>query len=104
MIRATLILDVGASGGVWSGTCSMIFPEAEYFLIEPLIYPEEYWPVPGVNHHWIRKTVGSRNDNVEMIVRKWESDHVTMPMCFRLPRGVFAPAPLSRKSWSHRQQ
>jgi len=64
----TSILDVGASGGVWSGTCSMIFPEAEYFLIEPLIYPEEYWPVPGVNHHWIRKTVGSRNDNVEMIV------------------------------------
>jgi FkbM family methyltransferase len=62
------ILDVGASNGVWSGTCSMIFPEAKYFLVEPQIYPWEYSPVAGVSRHWIRKAVGSREDIVELTV------------------------------------
>lgn len=64
----TSILDIGASTGVWTATCSMVFPEADYFLIEPLVYPEEYSPVPGIKRHWIRQAVGSKEDAVELIV------------------------------------
>jgi FkbM family methyltransferase len=62
------ILDIGASSGVWSGTCSMIFPEAEYFLIEPQIYPKEYAPVFGIKRRWIRQAVGSREEAIELLV------------------------------------
>jgi FkbM family methyltransferase len=64
----THVLDIGASNGVWSGTCSMIFPEAEYFLVEPQTYPKDYWPVPTARRHWIRQAVGAQPGNVELIV------------------------------------
>jgi FkbM family methyltransferase len=64
----TSVLDIGASNGVWSGTCAMIFPEADYFLVEPQQYPREYAPVPGIKRHWIRQAVGAKEETVELIV------------------------------------
>ncbi len=34
------VLDVGASSGPWSVTCARVFPEAKYFLVEPLPHYE----------------------------------------------------------------
>ncbi|MGH9370031.1 MAG: FkbM family methyltransferase [Vicinamibacterales bacterium] len=31
-----VVLDVGASSGPWSVTCARVFPDAQYYLIEPL--------------------------------------------------------------------
>src|SRR5260370_33318095 len=64
----TSVLDIGASNGVWSGTCAMIFPEADYFLVEPQQYPREYAPVPGIKRHWIRQAVGAKEETAELIV------------------------------------
>jgi FkbM family methyltransferase len=35
------IVDVGASRGVWTLECMSVFPEASYFLVDPL---EQNWP------------------------------------------------------------
>lgn len=64
----TSVLDIGASSGVWSGTCSMVFPEAEYFLIEPQTYRGDHAPVEGVKRHWIRSAVGATEDIIELTV------------------------------------
>jgi len=51
--RPNVILDVGASNGIWSVTCSKYFPESEYFLVEPLAQYEGQF-VKGYNNSWTR--------------------------------------------------
>jgi len=64
------VLDIGASNGVWTATCAAVFPEAEYFLIEPQVYPTPH-PIPsGVHHHWIRQAVGKEDAAVDLTVPK----------------------------------
>ncbi len=63
----SVVLDIGASSGVWSGTCSRLFPEADYFLVEPQTYPE-YAPLGDAKHHWIRSAVGAREDIIELTI------------------------------------
>ena len=35
-----VVLDVGASSGPWSVTCARVFPEAKYYMVEPLPHYE----------------------------------------------------------------
>jgi FkbM family methyltransferase len=62
------VLDVGASNGVWSATCALVFPEAEYFLVEPQVYPQFFSIPSGVRHHRIHKAVGREEMEVVLTV------------------------------------
>jgi FkbM family methyltransferase len=64
----TSVLDVGASTGVWTTTCAAVFPNAEYFLIEPQVYPDWRQIPEGLRHSWIREAVGKEEREVELIV------------------------------------
>lgn len=39
-ISPRVVLDVGASSGPWSVTCARVFPEAAFYLVEPLPHYE----------------------------------------------------------------
>jgi FkbM family methyltransferase len=86
----TAVLDIGASNGVWSGTCSLVYPEAEYFLIEPQTYPIEYAPVPGYKRHFIHQAVGAEEKDVQLIVP--ENKHAKF-------NAHVLPPPAGSESW-----
>jgi FkbM family methyltransferase len=47
------VLDVGASNGPWSETCARVFPDANYYLVEPLPHYESQLiavPTSGTCH------------------------------------------------------
>jgi FkbM family methyltransferase len=68
-----VVLDVGASNGVWSATCASVFPEADYFLVEPQAYPRLY-PIPaGMRQHWIHQAVGKEDAEVELTLPAGEN-------------------------------
>ncbi len=72
-INPDMIIDVGASNGVWSWTAAKVFPEARYVLVDPLF--SRYDPdhrqhhLDGLKHHeLIEAAISNRSGKTEMMI------------------------------------
>ena len=53
------IVDVGADRGLWTEDCLMVFPEADYFLVEPLSENEPFLAEIGRTRNHVDYYVGA---------------------------------------------
>jgi FkbM family methyltransferase len=68
-IEPNLIIDVGAAKGLWSKECSKIWPNSEYFLVEPI--PEQFNLIPNnlgntIKYQIIKGVCGSEKGKAKL--------------------------------------
>lgn len=65
------VVDVGAACGEWTRECLQVFPDAKYFLVEPLIENETFLEALAANHsnvhYWIG-AAGATHNSKELYV------------------------------------
>jgi FkbM family methyltransferase len=60
-----VVLDVGASNGAWSANCARVFPEAEYYMVEPLPdYEQQLYDEKDSGWHRLAVAVGAFDGEV----------------------------------------
>jgi len=63
------VLDVGASSGPWSVTCARVFPEACYYLVEPLaVYADQLLEEKAAGWHRLEVALGEEDGEVQISV------------------------------------
>ena len=75
------VLDVGASNGPWSVTCAQVFPEAHYYLMEPLPhYERQALTARAAGWHRLSIAAGAADGHATISVpeSKWGAFGATM--------------------------
>lgn len=62
------VLEVGAGGGAWSATCSSVFPEASYWMIDPLSDAAVPPRTPAGGWHRLSLAAGKRDGAATIII------------------------------------